>query len=701
MVNFLIMSAHVNIKDKVNLPDRVAVIAWYGQLVESLRLSNQRLIVNLQGTREWCEFMLPSQAVFSQQVILSNQQGLQQGIPFSKAETLLGQEADCVVYDGFSGINIDVLCMASGLVKAGGILILLTTEQPHQVVDSYGQWQGRFSEKYYFLNYLLDQIKQEMLVMREHSSATYPLPVDLSFSAQPQFKNNMTVQQTELLQEMNSWIVNKKQSVFVLTADRGRGKSTLLGKFAQNLNTDLEIIITAASREQVNILLRQIDDDSMNIRFIAPDEIIRQNKTIHCLLIDEAAMLPNSMLQQCLNLSEKTLISTTTGGYEGTGQGFLIKFLAVINSSDYIHRKLTEAIRWGQQDAMESWLNRVLRLKPEPQKQSLILKKISIEQLSKEQLNKDSSTLRAIYALLVSAHYRTRPSDFRQLMEDENQYVLIARSGEDIAGVMLLNREGGLEEKMCHEIFMGTRRPQGHLFAQMLTAQAGIRGFTCLKGLRIQRLAVAENCRMQGIGRLLVKFAEQLVTDLNFEYLSSSFALDTAVSPFWNRMGFDLVHISAGKGKSTGRQTVAVLKSENSHVNEIIFSLKNKIKNYLPVWLLSYCQSLSWSDVYALLEMQNTKNKFSSLDEDELMAFCEGYRGFDFTQAVLQKLLISQLVNSGLSNPLKQLAIEKVLLNVDWEALSGVSGKKDALQQLRQGIKKLNEQRLNKYEKKF
>lgn len=696
------MNQHININNDTFLPDKFAVLSWYEQLAESLKESNQRLIISLQGNRDWCLSMLPPQNVFSESCVLSNSKDLDEQferliVPFDKAETLLGQEVKSVLYDGFCGLNIDVMCMASGLVQAGGILILLTPSNPQGISDAYGQWQGRENSRHYFFNYLHNELRLSMLTLNQQQLTVLPECGSLPFSTPARFIQGLTRQQMRVNQQLNSWLNLKEKPVFFLTADRGRGKSTLLGYFAQQHWENINIVVSSASKAQVKIMFQQIDENYQNIRFLAPDEIIRRNEFIDLLIIDEAAMLPGNMLHQCLALAHKAVLATTTGGYEGTGQGFLVKFMAGLHSEKYIHQQLTEAVRWGQQDKVESWVNKVLMLKPELSQRQIKVTEVSVHQISKAKLNEDRQKLREIYELLVSAHYRTRPSDLRQLMEDENQLVIVAQSGLMITGVLLLNMEGGLSPELSHEVFMGRRRPQGHLFAQMITAQAGVKSFACLQGLRVQRIAVNQNCRMQGVGRSLIKFAESLVIEQNFNYLCASFALDSSMAPFWSKTGFKLVHISSGKGKSTGRQTVAVLKSTEKQVVDIISLLQTKINNYLPVWLLSYCQSMSWIDVYALLDLLNYKGQFTKLDEHEIVAFGEGYRGFDLTQATLQKLLISELNNTKLDLPLVKLCIEKILLNKKWAEVVAIRetrpGKKEQLKQIRKCIALMNEQR--------
>lgn len=688
------MNLHSSIKRQGNLPENQSVNDWYRELLSGLNQSNQRSLVLLQGAADGCTDQLPGIEVFENQLILSNRRNLLDAIPFNKAENLLGLETDCVVYDLYSGLNIDVLCMAAGLIRAGGVLILMGPQNPETIDDRYGQWQGSKNEHHFFLKYLFRHFKQDAAVITLLESKTFPSIRPIRRSTMTAIHGRMTVQQEQLLEEMQQWLTDKNKSVFLLTADRGRGKSTTLGLFARQTSIKVNIVITAFSKAQAAVLLNCIDANTDNIQFVAPDELVRRQSRIAFLMIDEAAMLPNSLLQQCIFLSDKCLLATTTGGYEGTGQGFLLKFIAHVNrighEHNYIHRKLFEPIRWGQQDQLESLFNEVLLFKPKKM-QGQTISGIEIQIISKKQLSEDTEKLKAIYGLLVSAHYRTRPSDLRQLMDDVNQRILIATANNGVVAVLLLNLEGGLDNDLCHEIFLGKRRPQGHLFAQMITAQAGIKNFACFRGYRIQRIAVDEDFRQKGIGRLLIQKAEQIVKQEQLDYLGSSFALDHAVASFWKKMGFELIHIGFGKGKSTGRQTVAVIKSTDPAVFISIASLKDRIKNYFSLWLLSYCQTMLWRDVIALCELLDINYRLSALDEDEIIAFTQGYRGFDLTQASLQKLLIYTLSKEiGLSDQQKQLLADKVLLNKQWQDLPqfcGDTGRKEITRQIRLSVK--------------
>ncbi len=688
------MNLYPNTNSMQDLTQNERLLSWFDALKNNLEDSHQRACVMLRGPKEWSLAVIQL-CIGKSPLFLSNDKAMPGAVSFSRAENLLGQEADSLVYDLYGGINSDVLCMAAGLIRSGGILLLLCPQELNPGDDVYGHWQGNAAQSPVFFNYLMDQWStcESYFCIQP----TQPLPTIKPFTVSPvvEIEQGKTRDQQVLIQQLHSWYEDKAKPLFLLTADRGRGKSTALGMFANSLNNHCCVVITAASRMQVEILLQQINDKP-SLTFRAPDEIIRRQQTIDVLIIDEAAMLPASVLQQCIELAQKTILSTTTGGYEGTGQGFMLKFIAAFNPQQMQSMQLLQAVRWGQNDLLEQSMNNALLLKSSELKPYVKGTKIKTRLISKTELVKDLALLREIYQLLVSAHYRTRPSDLRQLMEDENQLLLLARDEFAVLGVLLLNREGGFEQNLSEEIFMGRRRPQGHLLAQMLTAQAGIKYFSCYQGFRVQRIAVEKNFRRKGLGRMLIQHARDLVDLHQVDYLGSSFALDQINAAFWKSCGFQLVHIASGKGKSSGRQTVVVLQSSCADVTADMQTLQNKIQRDLALWLLSYCNEMFWRDVIALLSLVITENPLTHQDEDEIRAFAFGFHGLDYSLPALQRLLISQSGKLSQFDPnTRRLLVEKILLNRSWEAVLGHSdfaGRKPLLQNLRHNISELYEQ---------
>ncbi len=687
------MMTNRNTKLPQDLAQNEGIINWFEGLRRQLLESNQRALVLLTGPRNWC-LQSASSVMAGDGVLLSNDTTLQQAVVFSKAHKLLGQEVDCVVFDLFSGINSDVLCMAAGLLCSKGVLILIAPADLDLGDDPYGCWQSRQASSAEFLRYLLDQWSGCANFFRIIPDQALPAIGELPCSPEASFSEGLTEDQHGVMQQLEHWSRDASKSFALLTADRGRGKSTILGKFANSLKTDARIVVTAASRVQVKILWQQLDDQT-GVVFMAPDEIIRSRPRIDLLVIDEAAMLPASMLQQCMEYAQKTLLATTTGGYEGTGQGFLLKFIAGFDTEQLLNLQLNQAVRWGQNDLLEQCINDAMVLSPPPPRPYQQPQQLSFEQISRTQLNSDRQLLSEVYGLLVSAHYRTRPSDLRQLMEDENQLLLLARDGTAVLAVLLLNREGGFDLALSEQVLMGRRRPQGHLLAQMMTAQAGVKHFCHYQGYRVQRIAVEQNYRRMGLGKKLIQMASDLVVNEQLDYLGSSFALDPANAAFWKSCGFQLMHLSAGQGKSSGRQTVAVLKTQQQELSAQIQTMHNRLQQDLPLLLLTYANAMYWKDVLALLKLANFACKISPQDDEIIRAFAYGFYGLDYALTALQRFLVSNAsALSRLDSSTQRIMIEKLLLNYSWQRVlcySEFSGRKPLLQYLRENIRILYE----------
>jgi tRNA(Met) cytidine acetyltransferase len=676
-----------------DLAQNERLLNWFDSLKKELDVSHQRAIVLLRGPREWG--LETAYKCFGQSLLLlSNDETLPDSISFSKAENLLGQETETLIYDLFSGLNSDVLCMATGLIRSAGFLVLLCPQKWSEIDDAYGRWQGGAGQKEVFLSYLLDQWSASENYYCIYPDQALPIVEPLINSPLVDIEEGETQDQHDLIQQLSQWHEQRNKPLFLLTADRGRGKSTALGMFASRLASECDVVVTAASRMQVEILLGEIVDKP-RVTFMAPDEIIRRQKRIDTLIIDEAAMLPVSVLQQCIELANKTVLATTTGGYEGTGQGFLLKFIASFNSQDYHSVQLNQAVRWGQNDLLEQSMNHALMLTSSSNKTYQQKGEINIQLISKAELAKDLVILREIYQLLISAHYRTRPSDLRQLMEDENQLVVVARDESAVLGVMLLNQEGGFDAELSEQVFMGRRRPQGHLLAQMMTAQAGIKHFSCYRGYRVQRIAVEQNYRRKGLGSMLIEQAKQLAGLHQLDYLGSSFSLDQTNAAFWKSCGFQLSHIASGKGKSSGRQTLVVLHSTQPTVIADMQTMQHKIQQDLALWLLSYCNEMYWADVLVVLSLIKTDAALLNQDRAEVEAFAFGFRGLDYALPAIQRFLITYSDTIyRLDETAQQVLIEKVMLNRSWETVlqhTHHTGRKPLLKNLRENIRKLYE----------
>jgi len=292
--------------------------------------------------------------------------------------------------------------------------------------------------------------------------------------------------------------------------------------------------------------------------------------------------------------------------------------------------------------------------------------------------------------LMNAAHYRSRPSDLRMLMENPDLVLIVACSDEQVVAAVLLNIEGGLDEALCEEIFLGRRRPRGHLLAQMLTAQAGIRNFAKYRGLRVQRIAVAETCRRQGLGTRLLERAREFGQQNSFAYLGASFALDPTSAGFWQQAQFSLVHVSYGKGKSSGEHSIAVLHPLKPALDADIQQMQQRIQQQLPIWMTQFLQTMDAPQVVALLRFAGFYAALNELEQREINAFARGNKGFELCFVSLQKYVMHCIAHSC-DDP-GTLLIEKAIQNRNWELLereTGAEGRKQLQRRLRGQVEAL------------
>ena len=89
------------------------------------------------------------------------------------------------------------------------------------------------------------------------------------------------------------------------------------------------VYLTAPNKSAVHSV---IEFSEREIEFIAPDELALTLQTepefsqSAWLLVDEAAMIPLPLLQECSQYFQHIVFSTTIHSYEGTGRGFELKF---------------------------------------------------------------------------------------------------------------------------------------------------------------------------------------------------------------------------------------------------------------------------------------------------------------------------------------------------------------------------------------
>ena len=507
--------------------------------------------------------------------------------PFSKTKNLLGSEFPAIIYDARQGIHLDALAMAAGTLQDGGQLLLLLNhwaDLANQPDSDSLRWSG---EKHaintpHFIAFLQEKITKYGFPVYQNMPLTLALPTpskDRSPDCQP------TLEQARLLQQM----AETEEAILIVTAKRGRGKSALAGLFAkQQLAQNQPVILTAPNKSAVNIFNAFAGTE---ITFMPPDELSQnlsdapQQFADHWLFVDEAAMIPLDILFRLTNAFKRVVLTTTIHSYEGTGRGFLLKFMAKTNRT-LRHFELFTPLRWQADDKLEAFIDDLLlcdcedRL-PQPPYDVALAELIQISHC--ERIPHDQ--IESVYGLLTLAHYRTSPLDLRRLLDAPQQQFYLAQALNSLLGCAWAVPEGGLTDKtLIRQIRRGERRPRGNLVAQMLCFQAGLEEACELCSLRISRIAVQPNWQQQGLGqRLIAQMKQQIKQQGAVDFLSVSFGYTPELLAFWQKCGFILVHFSESKEASSGCYSVVALCPLSEEGRVFVQRAEKQFQRNLPL----------------------------------------------------------------------------------------------------------------------
>ncbi len=632
--------------------------------------------------------------------------------PLRDAVGLLGQDLDLLIYDAHSGFDPDAFGAATGAIRGAGLLILLTppldnwSHRPDPEAERIAVWphaadavSGRFLARLVRVLladphlHLVQQADPHLpLPWREgaggrgaerlltaqkqtsHSGRSPPSPQPLSCEG----RGAKTTDQAAAVAAILKTAHGRARRPLVLTAHRGRGKSAALGLAAGRLLIDGErrILVTAPRRAAVVSLFRHAEaltasqsKSTERLVFLSPDTIVADPPAADLLLVDEAAGIPTPLLERLLVQYPRIVFATTVHGYEGTGRGFEIRFRATLDRLTPNWRALTldTPIRWAPDDPLEALGFRALLLDAAPadagQLTTAMPSTCRAERLDRDQLALDEPTLRELFGLLVLAHYQTRPLDLRMLLDGPNVRVYVLRHGACVAATLLAAEEGGFTDAGLREaIFMGQRRPRGHLLPQTLSAHAGLADAPRYRYLRVIRIAVHPALSRRGLGGMLLRRLRQDALDEGIDLLGASFGATPELLAFWTRCGCRPAQIGTSRNAASGEQAAVVLDATTETGARFAAHAQCRLIRRLPVLLAGPLRVLDPAVIVALLRALPAPSRQAGADADrdadacrhELDAFAAGHRTLEATLPALTDLVHDRLqpaLESGIIAP--------------------------------------------------
>jgi len=315
--------------------------------------------------------------------------------------------------------------------------------------------------------------------------------------------------------------------------------------------------------------------------------------------------------------------------------------------------------------------------------------------LGRDQLVADERTLHSLFGLLILAHYQTHPSDLLHLLDGSGVDIYAMYWQGKIVATALTLKEGGFDKELAKKIYMGERRPQGHLLPQTLAVHAGFADAPVLKILRIMRIAVHPAVQGVGIGSLLLK--NIILKNQNVDCIGSCFGMTPDLFKFWIKQDFKAIHLGFRRDKSSGSHSIVVMLPVSEKGKAFTDHAVKHFSRVFPSLLIEPLKDLGADVVKSLFaKMTGERIVFSEQDKKDLDSFANGKRGYESCIYPLwkfsRKVLSDAFLQKEMSQQETKILIAKVLQKRSWletGSIAGVSGKKEAISTLRSISRKL------------
>lgn len=647
--------------------------------------SQQRMAVAFHvNDREEKIFFFVKNLWHKRKLIISS--SLEGGLDSKAAGSKLGEEYDLVVFDARDSFEADALGVVSGVLCGGGCLIVLLPDE--------NNWHN---ERSLFNRHVHSFLDNETGVFYFKNKSNPPAfselkKADSTIEPKDYFPYRTNDQKNAVDSIVNSIQINDEYCC-VLTSGRGRGKSSALGFISAKLieKNDFTIVISAPRLSVANPMFKYLEQQcsngsyarnkftykKSNVKFVAPDLLLDTLPFADVLFIDEAAAIPLSILERLLLHYKKIIFSTTTHGYEGTGRGFVLKFYNMLSCMKPNWKKieLHQPVRWAINDPLEKWIENVLFLNlqlPLGSEKPVSVSQCKIELIDRSELLQNKEKLAAVFSLLVFAHYRTSPSDFKYILDSENVRLYVLQNKNIILGVMVVNQEGEFSSELSSAIYKGERRPKGNLLAQTLCFHGGSEQAACLKYSRVMRIAIHPQYQLNGLGGFLLQQVIEKETTLGVDIIGSSFSATSPLLNFWNkaelsllRLGFSRDHVTAAHSAVMAK---ALTKSGARVVNDLAFKFNLNINLWLQGPLVNLSEEIKNHNL--LHQPYSELADIKKNDLEDVISFAKFNRNYDACMPAISRYIKNKLPLSSELNEQQKRIIHLSLKHMNnWKAV--------------------------------
>ena len=665
-------------------------LPWFNEYTKQALVNNERRLVVLSGTESWALSLLEAIDIMSITptgnneydsiplpssdetcLIYGDSRLFSANVQQKRFSDKLGSESDFIIFAD-SQFTVDAFAALSGTLKAGGIFFLVMPSLREKCE------QSPFFKRFYGLI----QANNNHLVITESLTKLIELTdektADVTCLTPEVFPLNcITKEQYKAVVAINKVVSGHRKRPLVLTADRGRGKSSALAIACAELLKEHEYlefncIITAPDKQSLTVFYRQLkqslnaaeQQDSKivygkaSLTFMAVDQLIRHPLKAHLVLVDEAAAIPVYLLEQLLAHYHRIVFSSTVHGYEGAGRGFTLKFQKVLDNvcPQWNSLHINQPIRWRKNDPLEQLVFDTCLLNAElpeitsmsssllavsdkglPIVNSDALKALDFKIITTIELLADKALLKQVFAVLVTAHYQTKPSDLQLLLDNPQVQVACIYSSRqgtiEVVAVALLMTEGAnntIEDGDVSAIKNSQRRLRNHFIPQSLLSHCGFEQAFDYRYLRIMRIAVHPQCQQRGIGCYFINAIARFAKDQRADFIGSSFGANHQLLKFWFTADFTPVRIGFTKDKASGEHSALMIKGLNKKAEQHQSIFQGNFYRSFDYLLLEEYNGLSAALIQLLLKAQPKGDllRVSEFDIANVHAYSTGERLF-------------------------------------------------------------------------
>ncbi len=568
--------------------------------------------------------------------------------------TLLGTEQAALLFEAYSEFNVDAFAALSGTIPSGGLLVLSLSQS---LIE-----KSPFCQR--FIRHCL--AKPHIFAIQQISTIADLNDIEIQLAKLPKASNPRHIAAQELpfgakteeqklaVEQILGVVSGHRNRPLVITADRGRGKSTGLALAAATLIESITkpIVITAPHPDSVSVFFSQLAQHVPNgvmsnkalsvadkqIKYVPIDVLLANKVDCQLLLVDEAAGFPLPMLRQLRTMYSRIVFVSTIHGYEGAGRGFSHKFLAELKQAKVQskHLHLNQPIRWGEHDQLEQLLFESLSLNAQfvtlPASVVAPLVTVDFRMVTNDELVHNEAYLNEIFALLVSAHYQTKPSDLQLLLDDPNIRLLVAEQDSHIVGVCLMLVEGDIEKALVQDIDRSLRRIKGHFLPQSLLVHCSVKQAFDFSYWRIVRIAIHPQRQGEGLGCQLLSRAKLEAKQANMDFIGTSFGANEPLYRFWSKNQFQCARLGFNKDAASGEHSALMLHSLNRTAANFQRQIIDQFYEDIPVYLCDEYKQVAPLLVKSLL-VDNPRH--AHIKVHDLQAMDDYIRGYKILATVV------------------------------------------------------------------